>query len=54
MILSLIGLLLGAAGGAWRARALRGSRADILQWAAVWALIGALIGLFITVFLIRA
>lgn len=47
------GLLLGAIGGALRARARGGKLADILLYAAAHAIVLGLIGLFITVFLDR-
>ena len=47
------GFLLGAIGGALRAKARGGKVADILQYAFVHGLIFALIGLFLTIFLER-
>ncbi|WP_176440984.1 hypothetical protein [Oceanicola sp. 22II-s10i] len=53
-MLVIIGVVLGAAWGGWRAKARGGKRADILQYAAVHALIFAIAGLFLTLFLHRA
>lgn len=54
MILPLAGLVLGAAFGAWRARARGGNRLDVLQWAAVAGMIGGVIGLFALVLISRS
>ncbi len=54
MIYPLAGLALGAALGAWRARARGGNRLDMLQWAAVGGLIGAVIGMFALVLIVRS
>ena len=54
MILVLVGLVLGAAWGAWRAKARNGRRLDILQYAAVHAMIFGLIGLFLAILIFRA
>ena len=50
----LVGAVIGALFGGWRAKARGGKRADILQYAAVHAILFALIGLFVTLFIHRA
>lgn len=50
----LLGVLIGAALGAWRARSLGGARLDLLQWAAVGAILGGLAGLFLVIAIARA
>ncbi len=47
------GFLLGAIGGALRAKARGGKLADILQYATVHAILFGLLGLFITLYLDR-
>lgn len=47
------GLLVGAIGGGFRARARGGKAADILQYALVHAILFGLLGLFITLYLDR-
>lgn len=47
------GLLLGAIGGALRAKARGGKLADVLQYAVAHAILFGLIGLFITLYLDR-
>lgn len=53
MILPLIGALIGAALGAWRARARGGVTLDLLQWGAVGAILGGLAGLALLIALSR-
>jgi uncharacterized protein YqgC (DUF456 family) len=50
----LLGVLIGAALGAWRARSAGGGRLDLLQWAAVGAILGGLLGLFLLIAITRA
>ena len=54
MLLALIGLVIGAILGALVARHRKGSKVDMLQYAAVFALLFALAGLFLTIFILRA
>ncbi|MEQ8898904.1 MAG: hypothetical protein RID23_17630 [Roseovarius sp.] len=54
MLLALIGLVIGALLGALVARRRKGSKTDMLQYAAVFAILFALAGLFITIFIVRA
>jgi hypothetical protein len=49
-----LGVLIGALLGALRARSLRGTRLDLLQWAAVGAILGGLAGLFLLIAITRA
>lgn len=53
MILPLAGFFLGAAFGAWRAKARQGVRIDLLHWAIAHGLLGALLGLLLLVVLSR-
>ncbi|WP_167803315.1 hypothetical protein [Pseudoroseicyclus tamaricis] len=53
MLFSLAGLLIGAALGAWRARARGGVGKDIAQWAAVWGMIGLVLGTLLTIIVVR-
>jgi hypothetical protein len=54
MIYPLAGLLIGAAVGAWRARANGGKGLDMLQWGASFAIMFGLIGLFVLIFIERS
>lgn len=54
MIYPLIGILLGAIFGAFRAKSRGGKMLDLLQWGAAFALLFGLIGLFVLVFMVRA
>lgn len=54
MLLALIGLVIGGMLGAFVARRRKGSKTDMLQYAAVFAILFALAGLFITIFIIRS
>ncbi|MEE9388346.1 MAG: hypothetical protein V3U96_07030 [Paracoccaceae bacterium] len=47
------GFIIGAIGGGLRARARKGNRLDIAQYAFVFGMIFALFGLFLTLFLER-
>ena len=49
----LLGILIGAAFGAWRARRRRGNRLDMAQWGAVYAIIFGLVGLILSILLGR-
>ena len=54
MIFPLVGLLIGAAFGAFRARARGGNSRDMLQWGTVYAIIFGLLGLFVLIFIERS
>lgn len=45
--------LIGAALGAYRARANKGNRLDMAQYAAIYGLIFAIIGVFVTILLAK-
>ncbi|MDF1854112.1 hypothetical protein [Pseudooceanicola sp.] len=53
-MLVIIGAVLGALFGGWRARSRGGKTVDVLQYAVVHAMILALGSLFLTLFLHRA
>ncbi|MGR3322848.1 MAG: hypothetical protein ACU0DK_13050 [Pseudooceanicola sp.] len=53
-MLVIIGAVLGAVSGGYRAKVRGGKRADIVQYAIVHAIIFGLAGLFLTLFLHRA
>jgi len=53
MILALIGLVLGALAGGVLAARRKGSRADILQYAAGYGIAFALLGLIIAITVVR-
>lgn len=52
-MLSILAALLGACGGAFRARKLGGRRLDMIQYASVYALAFGLVGTFAGIFLGR-
>lgn len=52
-MVNILGLVLGAAFGAFLARRRDGNRMDMLHYAGVFGIIGLIIGTFIGVFLIR-
>lgn len=54
MIFPLVGLLLGAIFGAFRAKRRGGKTFDLLQWGAVFAMIFGLIGLFAMIVIDRS
>ncbi len=54
MIYPLSGLLIGAAIGAWRARANGGKGLDMLQWGAGFGIALGLVGLFVLIFVERS
>lgn len=45
--------LVGAIGGALRARSRKGNRLDIAQYAAIYGMVFAIIGLFVTIIIGR-
>lgn len=47
----LIAFIIGATGGALRARSRGGNRLDIAQYAGVYGIVFAIIGLFVTIVL---
>lgn len=49
----LVGILIGAAFGAWRARRRGGNRLDMAQWGAVYAIVFGLAGLMLAILLGR-
>jgi hypothetical protein len=49
----LLGILIGAAFGAWRARQRGGNRLDMAQWGAVYAIIFGMAGLILAITLGR-
>lgn len=49
MIFPLAGVLIGTVLGGLRARANKGSVADIIQWALVHGMIGGVLGLFVMI-----
>lgn len=54
MIYPLVGLLLGALFGAFRANAREGKLFDILQWAAAYGILFFVIGMFVLIYLERS
>ena len=54
MIYPLIGLILGALLGLFRAKRKGGNKLDMLQWATVYAIIFALVGLFVLIIIERS
>ncbi|MGZ9812413.1 hypothetical protein ACXN5S_18275 [Pseudoroseicyclus sp. H15] len=53
MLFSLVGLIIGAVIGAWRAYAKSGNGKDMAQWGAVCGVIGAIIGVIVTIVVLR-
>ncbi|WP_157115658.1 hypothetical protein [Ketogulonicigenium robustum] len=53
MILILVGMIIGAAIGAWRAKQRGGAVLDMVQWGAVHAVVGMLIATAIFVIILR-
>ena len=49
----ILGLVLGAALGAWRAKKRQGTTADMIQYGAAHAIAFMLVGLFLTILLER-
>ena len=49
----LLGILIGAAFGAWRAKQRGGNGLDMAQWGAVYAILFGLAGLVLTILLGR-
>jgi hypothetical protein len=45
----LLGILIGAAFGAWRAKRRGGNRLDMAQWGAVYAILFGLAGLILAI-----
>ena len=54
MIFPLIGMILGAITGAYRAKKRGGKRLDMLQWGTAFAILFGLIGLFVLIFIERS
>lgn len=54
MIYPLVGLLLGALFGAFRANARGGKPFDIAQWAVAYGILFFLIGMFVLIFIERS
>lgn len=50
---AIIGFILGALLGAWRAKSLGGTRADLAQYAASCGLLGLLLGIGLSLILYR-
>jgi len=54
MTLAIIGFILGAIFGIWRARRAKGDAADAAQYAIVFGMIFALAGVILTVIVVRS
>jgi hypothetical protein len=52
-MLTLVGIVIGALFGAWRAKRRGGNRLDVAQWGAVYAILFGLAGLILAIALAR-